>query len=143
MNQLPDKLSDCLELALRDLEACEADPAYRIYMDDWHWPSKSKTKCRVCLAGSVMAKTIGVPIGEYASPYGLEDCGDHDSSRLSALNDLRLGWLHEAIRTVHGDEEARRFGAGKRAMPVEYRDDPAAFKSDMRGIVDLLRKAGL
>jgi hypothetical protein len=35
---LPEKLSDCLELALRDLEACEQDPAYEVDMKFWHKP---------------------------------------------------------------------------------------------------------
>ena len=56
MNQLPDKLSDCLELALGDLEKCERSKRYRIDMIEWHNPVAET--CYVCLAGSVIARAL-------------------------------------------------------------------------------------
>lgn len=56
--KLPEKPSELLKLAMLDLEKVEADPRYRVDMGEWHKPNG---RCSVCLAGSVMAKTLGLP----------------------------------------------------------------------------------
>lgn len=61
MNKLPNKLSDLLRLAVRDAQACEADPKYKLEMETWHCPSHDGRVCFVCMAGAVMAKTQGIP----------------------------------------------------------------------------------
>lgn len=58
--KLPNKPSALIRLAIKDLEACEKDESYNINMDRWQMPL-SNGICEVCLAGSVMAKTLGVP----------------------------------------------------------------------------------
>lgn len=55
---LPTKPSALLRLALEDLEAVEADKKYKVAMGKWHEPNGA---CKVCLAGSVLAKTLQVP----------------------------------------------------------------------------------
>lgn len=136
MNQLPDKLSDCLELALADLEKCEADPRYRILMSEWHEPLDSG-QCAVCLAGSVMAQTIGLPI---ENSVDFSDFDEHTQGRLCALNSLRCGGINEALKEV-GIENQEILS--DYACVRTYGTNPAAFKSDMRGIVALLREHSL
>jgi hypothetical protein len=75
-------------VALRDLARCRNDPSYRIYMGAWHYPDLLHDFCHVCLAGSVMAKTLQVPLRAEASPSAF-DCEVRD--KLRALNSLRGG----------------------------------------------------
>lgn len=59
-NMLPDKLSDCLELALADLAKVERHKSkYVVNMGRWH--EHDDGKCSVCLAGSLLAKTMKIP----------------------------------------------------------------------------------
>ena len=48
--------------ALNDFKRCEFDPEYKIRMSTWHSASirTYDEPCAVCLAGSVMAKSLGV-----------------------------------------------------------------------------------
>lgn len=85
MKKLPKKLSDRILVALHDLELVEADPRYKIDMDTWHKPNG---QCAVCLAGSVMAKTLNAPIKVELDtcdfPYEIEE-------QLEGLNAVRCG----------------------------------------------------
>ena len=67
MNQLPDKPSELIRLAIRDMQLCERDPRYNLNMNQWHsgGSSDGERVCQVCMAGSVMAKTLQVPIEDY------------------------------------------------------------------------------
>lgn len=58
-----DKLHLLLGAALKDFKACEKDRNYTIDMLCWHAPSKPQHVCRVCLAGSILAKTCKLGIG--------------------------------------------------------------------------------
>lgn len=53
--KLPEKMSDLLELAVRDAQAAEAAGAI---LDMGTWYSANGT-CRVCMAGAVLQQTIG------------------------------------------------------------------------------------
>lgn len=57
---LPDKTSELLKLALKDLLSVESDKDYSVNMYLWH-ESVRGDSCHVCLAGSVMARTLKVP----------------------------------------------------------------------------------
>ena len=61
MSRLPDRPSDLLELALVDLALAEADGRYLVNMWHWHLPAlvASDEACEACLAGSVMAFSLG------------------------------------------------------------------------------------
>jgi hypothetical protein len=61
MNQLPDKPSELIRLAVKDMQLCEADPRYKLDMRSWHRPVEGA--CHVCMAGAVMAQTLTL------SPY--------------------------------------------------------------------------
>lgn len=135
--QLPDRLSDLLELALRDLEKAEADPGVNVNMDWWLW--KEQGQCFACLAGCVMRYSLSLqPSFEMPSLVPSEtEFGTH----LLALNYLRSGELSEAYEEMFNAELP--FGVPERTDATPYSDDPAAFKSDMARIVTLLREKGL
>jgi hypothetical protein len=137
MNTLPDKPSDLLEVALRDLEAVEQDPKYRVRMDVWHEPAKHiNDPCQVCLAGAVMAKSLETSNLVRRWPC---DFSDKDTLRkLRALDDMRVGAVSEALERLDlppvskYDFVAHHYGA-----------NPEGFKRDLRNLVDKLRKDGL
>jgi hypothetical protein len=64
---LPNKPSELIRVALKDLEEAERDPHYEVEMCTWHRPSSTTGVCTVCLAGSVLAKSCGV-VPEYILP---------------------------------------------------------------------------
>lgn len=59
MIALPNTLSGLLELAVQDAQKCEALPElYRLDMGQWHTPEAGV--CVICMAGAVIAQTLGV-----------------------------------------------------------------------------------
>jgi hypothetical protein len=86
--RLPNKLSALLRIAVKDAKACEADPRYKLAMDTWHTPRSPGGVCEVCLAGSVMAKTLGLRRDVSASPYSYTTSVER---RLRALDYMRMG----------------------------------------------------
>lgn len=90
--QLPDTLSGLLRLAVHDAQACEADERYELVMSAWHAATNRGT-CAVCMAGSVMARTLRVPSRNFVTPT---DFSARTDARLRAINAMRSGWLDEA-----------------------------------------------
>jgi hypothetical protein len=135
MNILPEKPSDLIELALLDLALVERDKQYVVNMDDWHRPVGEY--CSVCLAGSVIAKSLGaVPDRESYpakfSPY-VED-------RLWALEYFRVGKVKFAVDRMSGYAHSFRIGLGHEHIEmVPYADDPVTFKHRLYRIAQLLR----
>lgn len=101
-NQLPNKLSECIKVALHDLELCKNDDRYVINFKKWHdttniSPGQFNTnifKCSVCFAGSVMAKTLQADIKTTCIP---SDFSYEDQIRLNALDDIRQGYVKSAL----------------------------------------------
>lgn len=145
---LPDKPSDLIELALADLEKVEATPElYRVTMGTWYYRAKDEKHCLVCLAGSVMAQTLGCgALGSHRSDWsGLEpsDFQGDLPDKLRALDYFRVGEVAYALglmnialdalpRDLH-DVEISEYVAG----------DAEPFKADMRRLAADLREAGL
>lgn len=100
MIELPNKLSDLLELAVRDVQKCEAQPArFSLHMGNWHKPDAGKGVCVVCMAGAVMAQTIGIP--DQAERFVFEDRACEDDIEphrraMSAINEMRIGLIGAA-----------------------------------------------
>lgn len=96
MKQLPDKPSELIRVALQDLEAVENDSRYSVDMDVWHEPD-TYTTCYVCLAGSVIAKSLGAPATHSQNPdhypYSVE-------RKLRALDWLRAGFIKEFLECL-------------------------------------------
>lgn len=87
--KLPDKSSKLLLLALRDLELIERDPNYKVNMTIFHSLAYSAdTKCSVCLAGSVMAKTLKCP---KVLSFNPELYPSHIRDKLYLLEGMRSG----------------------------------------------------
>lgn len=101
--ELPDKLSARIRVAITDVKKCEADPAYELDMSEWHRPFGFGAMCRVCLAGSVMAQTLGVPIDRECTPSTFEDETKRDYGQLARylleLDAVRGGMLDNSELT--------------------------------------------
>lgn len=146
-SRLPEKLSDCLELALADIEKVEESDKFVVDMDDWicTYPTTpgGKSVCHVCAAGAVMTQTLGITREHYSHPAQVFNSGEisyADSRRLLALDHLRLGYLHSALRETEQDVPDRI----PRIFDVDtYESDPEEWKLDMRRVVSLLREHGL
>lgn len=137
--KLPDKPSDLIELALRDLELVELRPdAYKIDMLVWHErPGWAAGPCSVCFAGSVMAMTLGKSPEECLSPHGR--FFDEDVSlKLRALNYFREGHINQGLAIM--GFQARDFLL-RRPGPYDY--SPEEFKHDTRKMASDLREVGL
>lgn len=92
MSKLPDSLPDLIELAVADARRVVKDKRYRLDMFDWHWYNEDfDRRCHVCLAGAVMAKTLGTDPKETCTPDNSED-----GNRLRALDAIRSGRIPSA-----------------------------------------------
>ena len=60
---LPNSLHSLLQTAIKDVEKVLEEPnVYRVVMNIWHAPRNlynEFVKCEVCMAGAVMAKSLG------------------------------------------------------------------------------------
>lgn len=170
--ELPERLSDLLELAIGDLEKCETDPGYVVAMGSWHeeitpldkWEvasiaddldviedqrarlAEGRSVCAVCMAGAVMAQTCRAPREESVGPSGY----DQDTERrLLALDLLRQGFVGRARARAEGigfwdlTREERQDYERLDFEATRYERDPEQFKIEMRALVDDLREAGL
>lgn len=131
---LPDKLSDLIEVALRDLELVENDKRYTVNMDWWH---RSGDTCLVCLAGSVMAKSLDVSPDRTRYP---NDFDDKTEAKLGALNWARVGDVDYALH--HLDVPSSEHTSFDRPV-ADYEGDPEQFKADMREIAAVLKEQDL
>lgn len=93
-------LHELLALAIGDFRKVLADDRYAIDMGVWHSPGEDgDDTCHVCLAGSVLAKTVQLPLDVNAE-VSVKSAAIWD--RLFALNDLRCGAVCGAIKSLHG-----------------------------------------
>ena len=99
--KLPEKLSDCIKLALKDEEKAFNSPLYKINMDVFHRKLNGDDICSVCFAGAVMAGTLEQPTVE------LDPCNfdEHTQNRLNALDYIRRGEISTALDFMGIPEE--------------------------------------
>ena len=144
MKELPDKLSDLLEVGLEDLEKCEKDERYFIDMGEWHkpWPGGI---CAVCMAGSVMAKRLKTDSRDLVLYPASFD--DDTKNKLMAISHVSLGAIWAAFKRL-------RFSTGLSVDsimvtgeygdayfdPSSYSRNPRMFKVDIQRIIKALRK---
>lgn len=102
---LPDKPSELLILAMQDLEWVEGNKDYIIDMDNWHRPVDwvGGKVCEVCLAGSVMARTLEIPAQARTDP---SDFSDGLQNKLLAINGFRTGTMRDGLRFFYRDYDA-------------------------------------
>jgi hypothetical protein len=129
---LPDKLSDLIDVALRDLDAFIAEGNI-VSMED-RWLTEVGGKCIGCLAGAVMCQSLG--LREVYVVY--RDLPEHLHAKMYALDNLRLGNV------------TRVFVALKRRPPsvdldrriTPFVQSPTEFVKDMKQLADDLRSHG-
>lgn len=137
MNILPKTPSKLIRLALKDLASVARDRRYLVDMSIWHsgkvW---SHDQCVVCLAGSVMARSLGANIGSRKLPVQFPD----NFSQLCALNLFRSGDVRVGIRTLCIDCPA---GLRDRSVPRYSPEDPQPFRRAMFRMARRLESLGL
>ena len=91
--KLPDKLSELMELAFKDLLHC-VELGYEVDMGSWYVENPKADRCSVCLAGAVLARVChfshGIDVRYEMQPRDL----DEDScNKLNAIDSARSGNL--------------------------------------------------
>jgi len=136
-NKLPDKMSELIRVAIVDLEKVENLPEkYKVNMDIWHATLDQDEFCSVCLAGSVMAQTLGAKSTDNIRPY----YSHLNVKKLIALNALRAGYVDSASRHMQYDKalNSLRFDRGI----TDYHTNAEQFKKEMLKLADDLQEAG-
>ena len=147
--KLPEKHSDLILVALKDLEAVENNPKYKVGMGWWHKPTEDKNSnkyCTVCLAGAVMANTLGASVKKEADP---SDYDEETKCKLIFLDRVRV--YHQVSSIICTEEEKPLLSmvlkAAYRSIPKDdrtsYDTNPIQFKKNMEHIANELDKAGL
>ena len=133
---LPDKPSELIRVALKDLEAVEASDKYGVSMVLWHAQEKRGGPCFVCLAGAVMAARLGASPNEDLGP---EDFPAGVSGKLQALDAFREGHVNVGFMMMGLSPPA---DWPHREMSL-YGEDAQAFKTDLRQLANDLEEVGL
>lgn len=139
MSKLPDKPSELIRLALADLRKCESYPAYKIDFNRWHYPELGGACC-VCLAGSVIAQSLGKNPRFYSKP---SDYNSDTEMKLEALDDFRSGNVDGGLFRMNIYEPGqRKYLHLNRNIPL-YELSREDFHEVMESLADDLEKAGL
>lgn len=139
-SRMPEKASDCLLLALRDLRAAEESPHYVVSMSDWHQWHNGHRVCYVCFAGAVMAGTFGVPLRKSMCPNIGHGFSQHDVARLRFLDKVQRGKVEDGLITLGlGVTAAHKFIRHIMA----YRHGRDAFHMAIEKLIADLQKDGL
>ena len=135
--KLPNKPSDLIDLAMFDLEQIEKDRRYRVEMSKWHESTVigGEEICEVCLAGSVMANSLGAIHGREACP---QDYDEETAMALDALDCFRLGNVKEGVKWL-GIAPSRV----EDMVITRYERDRRQFRDDMDILANALRGVGL
>ncbi len=135
---LPNKLSDLIELSLKCLIKCEQRVGYKIFMPAWHDPNTTN-HCLVCLAGSVMAVELAADKNYSYHPKHFQG----EELALWALEQVRLGNVGKAIWYLEGNPiSGVRIDKFNREIP-HYDINPSKFKRQLRKLARDLRNSGL
>lgn len=140
MTTLPEKPSALIRLALDDLRKVERDERYGVYMGEWHVPRDSGT-CEVCLAGAVMAMSLGANIQTYSMPSDFQEQDQATTERLLALNNFRSGHIADGLCVM-------RCYSSRRSLPnymfvPNYHTDHEDFYVAMEKMADMLERASI
>ena len=107
MTALPNKLSDLLELAVRDAQACAAMPElYTLDMSNWHFgrARQGAVHCNVCMAGAVMAQTLKLEPSAHVNVWEGHPVDvaivERNREALSAINHMRTGHMQDAFNAL-------------------------------------------
>lgn len=136
MNKLPNKKSDLLILALEDYFKIKEDPKYEINMLDWHILSVYNPICMVCLAGSVIAKSLNCDRDITWTPNMFNP---YVRQKLHIINDIRSGYifLPDFDKFPNIDEEYQ-FN-----KDIAFYKDPELFENYIQDVIGILQAEGL
>jgi len=135
---LPNKPSELLKLAMKDLGKCERSPKYNVHMMKWH-SGFEREACYVCLAGSVMAKTFN------EDPKTEHHPGDYDNKtamKLHWLDDARMGRVYHHTDVFSDKIQLKLLSFDHVSFP-RYGVNRTLFKAGIRKIVKQLQAAGI
>ena len=124
---LPNDPSELIRLAIADLEKVERSHRYRVDMRVWHEPYRGV--CSVCLAGAVMAATLGTTRSQSLI---YRDFSDEVRNKLLALDYFRIGSISKGFKYLGIESDLDN-------VPIcPYDDEPDQFKRDMLELADTL-----
>jgi len=139
VDTLPNKPSELLALALEDLILVEKDPRYKVHMGVYHCITEEiGPECFVCLAGTVMAKTLDVDLTDFADPY---DYHKEIRNKLLALDYFRIGALEDALFKLGVNIQDYDLVKNFEAPP--YSRSAEEFKDAIKNMIRLLQSRGL
>lgn len=158
MKTLPSKPSELVELAILDLKAIEQNPNYLIDMDSWHvgsyrdHPNIERPRCLVCLAGAVMAQSLGIETTMTVKPWDpIFDEDDSTKNKLEALDSFRSGDIYNGIThmcpefdtTEKADELLEKMGDDANIYVPEYDESKESFYKGMEKVLGILKEHDL
>ena len=137
---LPRKAWKLLRIAISDFKKISKRKDYVISMLQWHNPHKNgKTKCHVCLAGTVIAGTLQIPKETYVGPHNLPK---GVAKKIIALDYLRVGSIGMGLDTLDIEWRLNQ-NVPRHKHVTSYSDDSKKFIKDLTAIADLLEKENL
>ena len=150
-SKLPEKPSELIMLALKDLKAAEESKKYEIRMEDWHNPNDLKFleaseipeeeihKCEVCFAGSVMAFSLEGDINRHYEPKDFPG----EKRKLRALDVFRKGQVSYGMTIFYGDRDTTNYEEIQDYFLIPYyHDDREGFHEAMAEMADHLKEKG-
>ena len=139
--------SALIRVGLADLAQVEEDPRYRVDFAVWHrprgWrPWDGGTVCLVCMAGSMMAMSLGADPAQECKPRHYPE---PIRSRLEAIDDFRAGQAGEALATMGIDPRAYEATVWsiEDAWTADYEDDRGVWAAQMERMARVLERAEL
>lgn len=156
MKDLSDYPSEAILQALDDLEWAEKNPNYEVDMGFWHTGARGKkSKCAVCLAGSVLGRRFVKDHTKEANPLDLDLYTDYKednkellADKILSFNSLRVGFIRNFLdHWIEGGCSERHSLSLKilKVLPenfIEYEENPTKFKKQLRTIAKVLDEEG-
>lgn len=136
---LPDKPSELILVALKDMIKCERSRNYKVYMDVWH--ELILGSCAVCLGGSVIAQTLGANLHENLTPNFMPHLRVSDVRKLMALDKFRQGNVWTGLTIMRLRRKMPKMDGYIKVS--DYHSNPSQFKKDMRAMAKYLKEKGL
>lgn len=134
---LPKKPSALLSLALGDFDKVKRRKGYQIDMGAWHSYQDYGDICEVCLAGAVMACSLGEVRTNSCHPKSLLES---PRRQLLALDWLREGHVASAFYRLEMPFPSAKLPAD--VAVAEYEANPVQWRRDMSKLVKRLQEAG-
>lgn len=143
--KLPDRLSDLIRVALADLRKVEKSKRYVVDMTRWHANEENEEgalRCHVCLAGAVMAKTLGIRADCNTNPDLIDPFSRDVRKKLLALDEVRKGNVSAALYLLDPRASLPAVIDGWQEAPP-YVHSSKAFHKYLGDLADQLQAAGL